>query len=429
LVRARVDDRTKNQYLWLSVLSVARAAVLSVYSVAPICGKLPGMTRRPFVLSTVLALGVCGILVSAQRGGPDPSTDPFKGVTADGTVRTGLFTVRSTGVSTKPVVDAAQAFLKVLTPEQRKASLFATDDVEWRRWNNVHRAARSGVGFKEMTEEQRTRAFALLAAGLSAKGLEKTRSVMRLNETIAEMTKRFEEYGEWLYHLTVMGEPHATEPWGWQLEGHHLIVNYFVLGDQVVMTPAFMGSEPVIAESGKYAGTRVLQEEQQKGLALMQALTPEQQQKAVIEPGKKIVNKAQGQAFRDNLQLPYAGLRASEMSEKARGLLTDLVAEYVGNMPDAHAKLKMQEVRAHFADTYFAWIGCRRLQPGDPDRVRSPDTGGATRPEGSQPPAHSLGGANAQRQRLRQGPAAPTLRAPQARRGFSRRPESVIRGP
>jgi hypothetical protein len=315
------------------------------------------MNRRPLVLSTIVALGICGILVNAQRGGPDPSTDPFKGVTTDGTIRTGLFTVRSTGVATKPVVDAAQTFLKALTPEQRKASTFTTDDVEWRRWNNVHRAERAGVGFKAMSEEQRKQAFALLAAGLSATGLEKTRSVMRLNETIAEITKRFEEYGEWLYHLTVMGEPHATEPWGWQLEGHHLIVNYFVMGDQVVMTPTFMGSEPVIAESGKYAGTKVLQEEQQKGLALMQALTPEQQQKAVLEPGRKIINKAQGQAFRDNLQVPYAGLKASEMSEKARALLTDVIAEYVGNMPDAHAKVKMQEVRAHLADTYFAWIG------------------------------------------------------------------------
>jgi hypothetical protein len=41
-----------------------------------------------------------------------------------------------------------------------------------------------------------------------------------------------------------MGTPSATEPWGWQLDGHHAIVNYFVLGDQVVMTPHFFGSEP-----------------------------------------------------------------------------------------------------------------------------------------------------------------------------------------
>ena len=154
-----------------------------------------------------------------------------------------------------------------------------------------------------------------------------------------------------------MGEPSATAPWGWQLEGHHLIVNYFVLGDQVVMTPAFMGSEPVIAESGKYAGTKVLQEEQQKGLALMQALTPEQRQKATIEPGRKIVNKAQGQAFRDNLQIPYAGLKVSELNAKQKALLTEVIAEYVGNMPEAHAKVRMQEVRAHLDDTYFAWIG------------------------------------------------------------------------
>ena len=46
-----------------------------------------------------------------------------------------------------------------------------------------------------------------------------------------------------------MGTPSETEPWGWQLDGHHLVINYFVLGDQVVMTPAFMGSEPVSADA------------------------------------------------------------------------------------------------------------------------------------------------------------------------------------
>ncbi len=315
------------------------------------------MRLRLLVSSSLVAIFAGALAIQAQRGGPDPGADPFKGVTTDGTVRTGLFTVRSTGVSTKPVKDAADAFIAGLTPEQRGVTVFSVDDSEWRRWNNVHRATRAGIGFKEMTEAQRTRAFNLLKAGLSAKGLEKTRNVMRLNETIAEMTKRVDEYGEWLYHLTVMGQPHATEPWGWQLEGHHLIVNYFVLGDQVVMTPAFMGSEPVIAESGKYAGTKVLQDEQQKGLALMQALSPDQQQKALLEPGRKIVNKAQGQAFRDNLQLAQAGIRASEIDPKQRALLTEIVAEFVGNMADGHAKVRMEEVRAHLDDTYFGWIG------------------------------------------------------------------------
>ena len=292
-----------------------------------------------------------------QRGAPDPDADPFKGVTADGKVTPGLFAIRSTGVTTKPVMQAAMAFVAALTPEQRKSTTFQVDDSEWRRWNNVHRAVRAGIAFKDMTDDQRARGYALLQAGLSARGLEKTRNVMKLNYTIAEITNNYTDYGEGLYNLTVMGEPTLTEPWGWQLEGHHLIVNYFVLGDQVVMTPTFMGSEPVKADSGKYAGTVVLQDEQNKGLALMQALTPAQQDKARLEPGAKSANKSQAQAYRDNLQLPYAGIKASEFSAKQKALLTEIVSEYVHNMSDGHAKVRMAEVQARLDDTYFGWIG------------------------------------------------------------------------
>ena len=315
------------------------------------------MNTRAIVLSLILAASAAALTVRAQRGGQDPAADPFKGVTTDGTIKPGLFAVRATGVSTKPVMQAANQFIAALTPEQRKTTTFTVDDTEWRRWNNVHRATRAGISFKEMTDDQRTRAFDLLKAGLSAKGLEKARNVMKLNETIAEITNNFTEYGEGLYNLTVMGEPSEKEPWGWQLEGHHLIVNYFVLGDQVVMTPAFMGSEPVSADAGKHKGTTVLQDEQNKGLALMQSLSAEQQQKATIEPGKKTVNKAQGQAFRDNLQIPYAGVKVSDLNARQRTLLIDLIAEYVNNVDYGHAKVRMQEVRAHLDDTYFAWIG------------------------------------------------------------------------
>jgi hypothetical protein len=312
---------------------------------------------RSVVLGLLVIVSAGALAATAQRGGPDPASDPFRGVTTDGTVQTGLYAIRSTGVSTKPVMQAADAFLASLPPDVQKTTAFPVDDVEWRRWNNVHRATRAGIAFKDMSDAQRARAFDLLKAGLSAKGLEKTRNVMRLNETIAEITSNFTEYGEGLYNLVVLGTPSLSEPWGWQLEGHHLIVNYFVLGDQVVMTPTFMGSEPVIAEAGKYAGTKVLQEEQDRGLALMRALSADQQKKATIEPGRKMVNKAQAQAFRDNLQLPYAGIHASELSASQKALLTEVIAEYVGNMDEGHAKVRMAEVRAHLDDTYFGWIG------------------------------------------------------------------------
>jgi hypothetical protein len=323
------------------------------------------MDFRATVLGGTLLAAMSAYTLVPQRGAPpDLDKDPFKGVTADGTVQPGLFTITSTGVTTAPVMKAAAAFIGALTPEQRKTTTFPVDDSEWRRWNNVHRAARAGGAFKDMTDEQRARGVDLLKAGLSARGLEKTRNIMRLNHTIAEMTNRFTEYGEGLYNLTVMGEPSLTEPWGWQLEGHHLIVNYFVLGDQVVMTPTFMGSEPVTATSGKYAGTTVLQDEQNTGLALMRALTAAQQDKARLEAGKKTANKSQAQAYRDNLQLAYAGIKASDLDDRQRTLLTDIIAEYVHNMGEGHAKVRMSEVRAHLGETYFGWIG-----DADPDSV------------------------------------------------------------
>jgi hypothetical protein len=290
------------------------------------------------------------------RGNQDPAADPFVGVTTGGSIEPGLFAVRTTGVSTGPVRDAARRFLASLTDEQRARTAYAVDDIEWRLWNNVHRYARQGVSFEEMTETQRERGFALMRAGLSARGFEQSRDIMRLNGYLAEVLDRFGEYGEFLYHLTVMGVPSDSEPWGWQLDGHHLVVNYFVLGDQVVMTPTFLGSEPVTATSGQYAGASVLQVEERVGLAFMQALTADQRATATIET-EKTGNNAVAQAFRDNLRLDYTGLGAAELSAGQQDALMEVVAAFVGHLDDGHAALWLADVRAHLDDTWFAWVG------------------------------------------------------------------------
>jgi predicted nuclease of restriction endonuclease-like (RecB) superfamily len=306
-------------------------------------------TRQFTAVFALVAVLVAGLI--------DHQVDePFRGVTTDGNVITGLFPIRVTGVTTEPVRHAADVFLASLTPRQREATTFPVDDDEWRLWNNVHRYTRQGVGFDEMADTQRDAAFALLAASLSAEGLEESRNIMRLNHHLGELVSNFEEYGEGLYWLTVMGQPSATEPWGWQLDGHHLVVNYFVLRDQVVMTPTFMGSEPVFARSGRYAGTRVLEDEQTKGLAFMRSLTTEQQRVAVIDSAKSRRN-ALAQAFRDNLVLDYVGIRADALTDAQRVQLLDVIHEYVGNMDDGHARIKMSEVEDHLDETYFAWIG------------------------------------------------------------------------
>jgi hypothetical protein len=283
--------------------------------------------------------------------------EAFKGVTTDGNVIPGLFPIRATGVSTESVRKAADAFLAALTQEQRAKTTFPVDDPEWRKWMNQHFYVRQGVGFKEMNEQQREAALGLLRAALSAKGLKLTRDIMKLNHTLGELNNNnFEEYGEWLYWITVMGKPSAKDPWGFQFDGHHAIINYFVLGDQVVMTPTFMGSEPVTATSGKFKGVTILQEEQNKGLALINALDEAQRKKAIIKPSKTGNNNV-SEAFKDNVVLDYAGVRASELSAKQKEQLLDLIWEYVRNMNDGHAKVRMSEVRQHIENTHFAWIG------------------------------------------------------------------------
>jgi hypothetical protein len=319
--------------------------------------------HRGVTVALVAAAGAAGLWLAGPRraavaaqGAQDPLAEPFRGVTTNGAVVPGLFPVRRTGVSTAPIVSASRSFLDALTDSQRARTTFAVDDIEWRKWNNVHRYDRQGVSFAELTAAQREAAWGLLEAGLSPSGVEKARAVMRLNGHLGELTGRPEEYGEGAYFFTVMGEPSASEPWGWQLDGHHLNLNYFVLGDQVVMTPAFMGSEPVVARSGPYAGTTVLQLEERHGLDLMASLTPEQRAVAVLAIPKRRGN-ALAQAFQDNLVLDYAGIKASVLTDLQRARLLELIAEYVGNIRDGQAAAKMAEVRAHLDETYFAWIG------------------------------------------------------------------------
>jgi hypothetical protein len=142
------------------------------------------------------------------------------------------------------------------------------------------------VSFADMTDRQREAAFELIRSSLSSQGFELTRNIMRLNETLAELAEDHDFLGEWLYYIQIYGKPSATDPWGWKLEGHHAIINYFVLGDQVVMTPLFIGSEPVKAPSGKYKGIEILQKEQNDGLEMLQALPEAQRKRAILEFSK-----------------------------------------------------------------------------------------------------------------------------------------------
>jgi len=307
----------------------------------------------------------------SEDGEKEGLAAPFKGITTNGQVMPGLFEISPSGVSTEAVRNAAEKFIATLTNVQLARTMFPVDDVQWRKWMNQHFYARPGISFAEMTEAQRDAAFGLMHASLSAKGFDLTRNVMRLNETLAEMVDEHLFLGEWLYFITIMGKPSATEPWGWQFSGHHAIFNYFVLGDQVVMTPLFLGSEPVRATSGKYKGVVILQQEQNDGLEMLRGLTDAQRKQAVLN-FSKAGNNNLTEAFKDNVVLDYAGLRANDLERAARRRLRDLVQLYVSNMDEGHTRVKMNEIDRHLDNTWFSWIGGTEADTAFYYRVQSP---------------------------------------------------------
>ena len=310
--------------------------------------------------------------------------EPFMGITADGTAVPGLYPLQRTGVSTEPIRRAAIEFLEALSPTQRQHVSFEITSDAWRRWWNIHPfLMRHGLLLEDLSVHQREAALRLIERTLSASGFRTARDVMRLNHTVGEITGSWTEYGEWVYFISLFGQPSADEPWGWQIDGHHLIVNCFVIGDQIVATPMFMGSEPVVAETGIYAGTSVLQPEQHEGLELINSLRAEQRRAAILydsilstvlppERGVGSDGRVQTAAFRDNMQIPYEGIRATELTTSQREQLLRLAALYTGRLRQGHAELWLDAVRQHLDDTHFVWMGGTGQQEVFYYRVHSP---------------------------------------------------------
>jgi hypothetical protein len=320
--------------------------------------EFAGLTlrRRPPGSARILLPQLSPFLAEYRARGEAAVAEPFTGITTDGHAVSDLFPLEKTGVPTRPIQEAAEAFLAALDPAQQARARFPLRSDAWRRWSNIHPfIMRHGVCLDELTPAQRQRALAVVEATLSARGFQTARDVMRLNDLVRLITGNAEEYGEWLYWLSVMGQPGPDEPWGWQLDGHHLIVNCFILGDQIVLTPMFMGSEPVSADRGPHAGTRVFQAEEEEGLALMRALGPAQRAQAVL--AAELPPEAFTAAFRDNLVLSYAGIRFGDLSDAQQRLLLRLVEVYVARIGGGHDGPRREEVARHLRDMHFAWMG------------------------------------------------------------------------
>jgi len=225
---------------------------------------------------------------------------------------------------------------------------------------------RLGVRIKDLDQQQRDAAHALLHTVLSATGYVKTTEVMALEEILAELEHNRSRDPE-LYYVTIFGTPSLTQPWGWRIEGHHLSLN-FTLGGKVSTarlhistTPAFMGSNPATIPSGSKKGHRILAEEEDLAFELLHSLNPQQRAQAIISTSapRDIITGSERKARMET----FEGIVYSSLNEQQQELLMRLVGEYVNNMRQDIAQVQMEKIeRSGLERIHFAWAGY--TQPG-----------------------------------------------------------------
>lgn len=274
---------------------------------------------------------------------------------------------------------AAEAFLDTLSEEQRAlASTASLDDDETRdAWSNLPAAMvpRDGTATRDLGDEQRIALHGLLAASLSAQGYMKAAQIMWVDDLLHEMGEdmqagiranagdeaadRFapiaESWSTLNYWVKIYGDPGADR-WAWVLNGHHLALSFTVVDGRLAFTPMFLGAEPEVVEAGRHAGWRVMPQEAQRGLELMQSLDEGQRATALLS------QTVDAQAFigagRKDQQGEPRGIAGDALSAEQQELLWALVEEYVRNVDHDAADEALERIRADgLAALRFSWMG------------------------------------------------------------------------
>ncbi|CAN0336007.1 unnamed protein product [Chrysoparadoxa australica] len=129
------------------------------------------------------------------------------------------------------------------------------------------------------------------------------------------------------YYFSIFGNPSDETPWGWRLEGHHMSFNFTSVSNELMVTPAFLGSNPAKVPSGEQKGLRILKDEEDFGRALVKMLTADQQKVAIIaeDAPDDIIT---GQVLKERLE-EFSGLKFTDMTLAQQTQLQKLLDLYL----------------------------------------------------------------------------------------------------
>jgi hypothetical protein len=252
---------------------------------------------------------------------------------------------------------AAAAFLKTLDAAQQPQATFTFDSEERLNWHFVPRE-RKGLPVKAMTPAQRTALAALLHTGLSDKGYEKVEKIRTLEYdliVIEQGKNPMRDHDG--YYLSVFGTPGADKPWGWRFEGHHVALNWTIIGGSAVASsPQFFGANPAEVRDGPRKGLRVLAGEEDLARTFVTSLDAAQSAEAVVsnEAPRDIItmNKLNIEPLESN------GIVWTKLSAGQQKLLTRLIEEHAFGQVAAIGHARMEAIRKAGMDgVRIAWLG------------------------------------------------------------------------
>ncbi len=290
--------------------------------------------------------------------------EPFRGVTSDGSLIDGLYELDDETPPSASLKIAADLLLASLTPAERERFRYPLDAREWRAWSNPEFVIHSvGVRLEDLSESAVAAFQALLRASLSTEGYGLVNELMDLNGYLGELTDLPTVMSPLSYSVALFGVPSDTEPWGWQLFGHHVALNFVAVGGRHVIAPQFLGAEPAASMYGRPVpfAARVAD-----ALELAASFSPAQREAAVV--WESVLDPAMPSdrlhpaderhvagAFRDNRVIPYEGL--DTFTDEQWELVRDILEDFLVLLQLSQRAATLADVEAHRGETHLAWYG------------------------------------------------------------------------
>jgi hypothetical protein len=203
---------------------------------------------------------------------------------------------------------------------------------------------------------------------------------MQLNAYLGELVDLPSIMNAQSYWFSIFGEPSATEPWGWQLYGHHVALNFVTVGGRHVIAPVFIGAEPALSDGAR---PPLFEDRERIAIELASSLTAGQRERAIVF--RSVLDPAMPEgrlhpaderhvagAFRDNRVVPYEGVRATDLDAGQRALLRRIVEDFLLLLRADQREATLADVDAHLDETYFSWYGATDGTQPFYFRVQSP---------------------------------------------------------